>query len=296
MTQQTNPAQYSIDDAKVHVCFDQVDDAVLAMHGKLKRFLRAHGFRMLVDQEHRRKYPSLRNCYYGQRDQLEARLDCFGRVVELEFFQNVNFENPHGGRYDFHRVAKMPWLILLRWRWIKLRLRAFFAAEGIGCCERRNPLPNPDPLLWFNESWDSDYDRKRGTHRFERGADGWPTDRELKCWRRTDGDGVILEQGSTRYILRGGRWVRCRVYGGINGMWTCVYGPGRSDFSQEHGGAIRSTFPGRGRRCDARKCELSIKQALRQAISQRQFLRAQTISEACERQGINLAGVNAEVA
>jgi hypothetical protein len=36
-----------------------------------------------------------------------------------------------------------------------------------------------DPLQSFNDHWDGEWDKKRGTHRFDRGDDGWPTAEEF---------------------------------------------------------------------------------------------------------------------
>ena len=34
---------------------------------------------------------------------------------EIVFFQNVIHKNPHGGRYDFDKLKKMPYLIRLQY-------------------------------------------------------------------------------------------------------------------------------------------------------------------------------------
>jgi hypothetical protein len=102
--------------------------------------------------------------------------------------------------------------------------------------------PNPDPLAYFNAHWDGEYEIRRGVHRFKRDETGWPARAEigLSCWGGArDRDGAELHHGALRYFRdRKGYLRRGRVFGGINGMWLVVYGPGPHDHTHLNCGEL----------------------------------------------------------
>jgi hypothetical protein len=175
---------------------------------------------------------------YARKGDLRADLKLCGRHIELDFFQNVNAPTrpDHGGRYEFNQEALMPYVLRIEMERTRRRVRDYLCNVFTGY-EFEQPKiksPNPDPLAYFNESWDGEYEKKRGTHRFKRGADGWPSEHEINSWNRKDKDGVQLNHGDIRWMRDGsGRVIRGRVYGGINGMWLFVYGPGHHDHTHQ---------------------------------------------------------------
>lgn len=157
--------------------------------------------------------------------------DLYPVGCKFEFFQEVVTINRNGGRYDFDRIDKMPYLIRKAFDAAIRRARAHLLDRGFADTSKLDG-PNPEPLTWFNQCWDSEYERQRGTHRFERGPDGWPTAKET-----TSGypGRIHHPHGSLRYFRHhNGRMLRGRVYGGINGMWTVICGPGRHDVAQAY--------------------------------------------------------------
>lgn len=187
-----------------------------------------------------------RDCSKGD---LKGELKISGRCIEFEMWQGVNTPTrpDHGGRYERDKEACMPYVLRLEMERTRRRIRDYlcnvfsgytFKAPGISS-------PNPDPLAYFNDSWDGEYERRRGIHRFDRGPDGWPSDKELGSWGRKDGDGVPLNHGDVRWWRdHKGRLVRGRVYGGINGMWMMVYGPGQHDHTHQNAGRYFTYRPG----------------------------------------------------
>jgi hypothetical protein len=231
----------------------------------------------------------------GCKSDLQVEVECSGRQVELKFFQNVVFDNPQGGQYDFDKLRKMPYLIRIRFEWIRRKIAGVLAAAGY-VFRPDGPSWVVDPLGAFNHGWDGEYEKKRGIHRFRRGADGWPDEGELRSWTRKDGDGIPIWHGEQRYVLINGRAFRCKVYGGINGMWHCIHGKDeRGCHTQQNGGYLRSVFPGRGRHFDERHKLVSIKRDLRRAIQARKFATAERISRYCERAGIAIEVTNVSV-
>lgn len=230
-------------------------------------------------------YPAIaesrRTC--GHKSGLQAELSVSGRCVELEMWQDVTpSENPNGGKYDFNKLGRMPYVLRLEVERTRRRvIKALCDAHsGYSVSPPRLSSPNPDPLAWFNDSWDDEYERKRGGHRFKRGADGWPSDDELKSWCRKDADGIELHQGVERYLRNHkGRLIRGRVYGGINGRWTLVYGPGAGDYTSAQANEFFTCSPSEvpAKVCPPRERRKRLERELQKAIKALDFKRAETL-------------------
>ncbi len=190
-----------------------------------------------------------RSCRKGD---LHGELSLSGRHIEFAMWQELhNVSNRNGGRYDFDKEQRMPYLLRLQMEVTRRRLRDYLINVFDGYVFSPQPVssPNPDPLAYFNGRWDGEYEKKRGTHRFERGADGWPSEREINSWDRKDADGRLLSQGDVRWIRdRQGHLRQGLVYGGINGMWMLVYGPGPRDHTHESAGEFFTYVPGMPRK------------------------------------------------
>ncbi|MDD3477394.1 MAG: hypothetical protein PHP32_00760 [Candidatus Izemoplasmatales bacterium] len=75
--------------------------------------LRDEGFTIEPDKEvHKIIRP---DHYYGRRKNLEIKCEKYPNGFKIVFFQNVDFENPHGGYYDFDKFQKMPYMIRLEY-------------------------------------------------------------------------------------------------------------------------------------------------------------------------------------
>lgn len=158
---------------------------------------------------------------------LKADLEISGRTISLKMFQSVNCPTrpDYEGRYESNKEAAMPYVLRLEMERTRRRLTAYLCAVfgGYSVEPTKVTSPSPYPLAYFDAHW--------APHRFKRDATGWPDLSELNHWRREDRDGVQLCHGDVRWTRsRSGGLLRGRVYGGINGMWTFVYGPGVRDF------------------------------------------------------------------
>jgi len=196
------------------------------------------------------KYPAIarshRTCHKGD---LKGDLSISGRHIEFKMFQSVNCPTrpDHEGRYESNKEACMPYLVRLEMQRTRNRIRDYLCNvfEGYEFRPAKIASANPDPLAYFNDSWDGEYEKKRGTHRFKRGADGWPDHSEVRERARTDRDGVQMDHGDVRCARdRKGRLLRGRVYGGINEQWMLVYGPGPSDFTHVYHNQLFTYRPG----------------------------------------------------
>jgi hypothetical protein len=121
-------------DAGLSIWFDHVSDPVVTKtRDGIVRHLRRRAFVIRLDQRTGKHYPTLRTFHHlGAKSLLQCSLDLNGRCIELRFWQEVaNVSNPNGGRYDFDRRARMPYLIGKACDLEIAKLRAYLAAKGI---------------------------------------------------------------------------------------------------------------------------------------------------------------------
>lgn len=249
----------------------------------LLRVLKGLGFSIEDDHRIAARYPSLRATHReGRRHHLQWVGETYPTGCKIEFFQELVTVNPHGGRHDYDRLAKMPYPV--RKGFERARRALTERLLGLGFVETTKiSSASPDPLAYFNDRWDSEHEKRRGTHRFERDETGWPSAKELRCWDQRDGDGVPLTHGAIRYgrdpkgYLRRGR-----VYGGINGMWMFVYGPGRADCGHNNARAFFAWKPGLPRKVHPAPAA-RLKRLLDQAVKATDFERAIPLRDALRR-------------
>lgn len=223
-----------------------------------------------------------RTCHKGD---LKGELSVCGRHIEFKMWQGVNTPTrpDHGGRYEWNKEDCAPYLLRLEMIRTRRRISDYLCNvfSGYAFVPQKISSPNPDPLAWFNSHWDGEYERRRGVHRFDRGPDGWPSDKELGSWKRTDADGALLTHGATRWIRdRKGRLARGKVYGGINGMWAFIYGPGNSDHTHLSTHEIFSYQSGMQRKAVAPSVRAKrLKSELMKSVAAENFERAAVLRD-----------------
>lgn len=74
----------------------------------------------------------IRKDYYcGSYNGLKFKAHRYPAGFEIEFYQNIVHENPHGGYYDFEKYEKMPYLQKLIFRKIANKLGKFLEDRGV---------------------------------------------------------------------------------------------------------------------------------------------------------------------
>lgn len=217
---------------------------------------------------------------------LKGDLRICGRSIEFKMFQSVNCPTrpDHEGRYESNKEACMPYVLRLEMQRTRNRIRDYLCNvfDGYAFTPPRISSPNPDPLAYFNDSWDGEYEKKRGGHRFKRGADGWPDHSEVKERARTDGDGAQMNHGDVRWTRdHKGRLLRGRIYGGINEQWMIVYGPGHRDYAQVYHTALFTYRPGQtpAKHVPERLRGDRLKNELDKAVKEMRFERAAVLRD-----------------
>lgn len=201
-------------------------------HARLLRVLKRTGFRIAADPALHRRHQRLSKYHrVASRGDLSVHCEVYPTGSKFEFYQDIVTVNRNGGRYDFDRVAKMPYLVRKAFELALRELKADLVGHGF--LERTKVRSAvPDPLAYFNDRWDGEYEKRLGCHRFARDESGWPASSELQNYQRRDRDGADLTHGALRYLRTSqGYLLRGRVYGGIGGRWLFVYGPSLDDFT-----------------------------------------------------------------
>ncbi len=259
-----------------------------AVYGPIIRYLRARGFNVRKDPDTKKHYPSLQNRRHcAKKGDLEAYLECSGRCVKVEFFQSIVIENSHGGRYDFDKYEKMPYLVQkaflleagLLCKWLE---KEYGYTDGPGNTQGWQHVltclvgidPVSDPLRRFNDMWEA--------NRFVRDETGWPVPKEYDHGSNRDREGVPLRNGMFRYFRdRSGYLKRGVIYTNMNCMWQVVYGPGRQDttwvscwqlFTLQPEDNLRREIP-------KEKREARLKQELTNAVNAMWFERAAVLRD-----------------
>jgi hypothetical protein len=258
----------------------------------LRGFMRKRGWVVTRDPEGKKRYKCISKwMWVASFGDLQATLRLSGRSIAILFFQEINRENPNGGRYDFQRFHRMPYTIRLRFL---VELRALIghlqqehgyggptlAGEGSEyarlvrtCTHGVKALPTEDPLGSFNDHWDSEYDRARGQHRFRRDENGWPTRDEIGTYHPYHAPGAVRYWvNSHGYVLRG------RVYPNMNGMYAFVYGRGERDVTYHHGSEFAAVAPRLGKVRDYRGVE-RITRLLADCIKREAFEKARILRD-----------------
>ena len=131
------------------------------------------GFTIGPDPDIEKNY-SLLGKYHreGRRPTLAGDLwltaEVYPTGMKVEFFQEVVTENRNGGRFDFDRRKKMPYIIRKAYEAALRRARAHLRERGF-TENVKIDSPVPDPMAYFNSLWDMEHERRNGTHRFRRG-------------------------------------------------------------------------------------------------------------------------------
>lgn len=189
-------------DAALHICYgDPRDAAIEAMHVRVIRHLRARGFVIHPDRD----VPKLiRNGHHiGGKGDLRVYLECWGRRISIEFYQELVTQNANGGRYDFDKRQKMPYLIGKQYELERTKLAA---ALGLSL-----ELETRGRGMPFIEKSRRDLCAFQGRDMYAR----------IKDYNARCADGTLLQDGDTVYWRdeRDGRLRRGQAWHNINNMW-----------------------------------------------------------------------------
>ena len=183
---------------------------------RIFNMLRAEGFSIENDAEVAK---CIRRDYYiGRRGDLELYAHRYPAGFEIMFFQNVVIENKNGGRYDFHKFQKMPYMIRLRF--MKYRDKIIALLKSV---EDLKDESKADPRLaeeWIKARYVEEWHHEQKDMNFLLSdLDG----QTQESYNGRDRDEKTLHNGDVKYFRHwDGRLYRGRVYHNINNMWWVI--------------------------------------------------------------------------
>ena len=138
---------------------------------------------------------------------------------EIGFFQNVVYENPNGGRYDFDKFSKMPRMIQLYFVKFKNKIVNLLKSLVPDICDNSTRSPK------LAEEWikcryvESCHHEQENTDFDLRILDG----QTQPPYNGLDRDKKTIHNGEIKYFRgRDGYLYRGRVYHDLNNMWWVI--------------------------------------------------------------------------
>ena len=230
----------------------------------------------MVEQYSRGFAESHRYCLKGD---LQGLLSLSGRCIKFEMWQDVaNSENRNGGRYDFDKEKRMPYMLWLEMERSRRRIRDYLCnvfsgyelrdRAGEGRHAKRGP-GGLTALQWVEQSNRSSghYDPVLGRARINMESNAQSAD-----------GGTITHGARVFAIGYCDRVVVGTAYYNLNNMWWVV--TGKYGVLNVHSGAIFLKNPGclRRKRND-RKRRSRLESELSKAVKAMDFMRAQVIKD-----------------
>ena len=194
---------------------------------RILHMLEDEGFTVEKDPETLEKYPRIsKNHWHAKRGDLEVNARKFPNGFEIEFYQDMVHKNPHGGRYDFDKLEKMPYLIRLQYQ--KYMGRVVRTLKSLADVEDvTKPVGRTaEEKIYFDLAYGFrmlpkggfDIHDLDGTDPGEGyGWGGYPGETK-------DRDGKPVKNGDIKYFRhwRSGRLMRGRVYYRANQQWWAI--------------------------------------------------------------------------
>lgn len=158
-----------------------------------------------------------RTCIKGD---IKGQLEMSGRCIKFEMWQDVTpSENRNGGRYDFGKEARMPYLLRIEMERTRRRIRDYllnvFTSYVFEPSDPKIGMNGATALEYARHSQRSSghYVERLGRASFNSPSNGFTR------------DGVAIEDGAKVYaITSAGRVVYGAAYYSLNGRWMVVTG------------------------------------------------------------------------
>lgn len=157
--------------------------------------------------------------YIGKFHELEFEAKKYPNGFEIGFFQNVVYENPNGGRYDFDKLSKMSHMTRLRYTKFKNKILRLLGSLIPDIYDDSTLSPK------LAEEWikcryvESCHHEQKNTDFDLRSLDG----QTQEPYNGLDRDRKTIRNGEIKYFRgRDGYLYRGRVYHDLNNMWWVI--------------------------------------------------------------------------
>jgi len=187
---------------------DDIPQNIVDTYHGLMKVLGHAGFTIQRDPAVTSRWKSLgKTHHHAQRGDLQCTMEVYPAGCKLEFYQEVNVTNPNGGRYDFNKLEKMPYLVKVAFRYAFQQVTAYLKSQGYITTD-----DDPARDAWERVAY---LRREMVSRRYYKGT--------VESYNAKDRDGVMLRDGDIRYYRdhQGVLW-RGIVMHNINNMWWVV--------------------------------------------------------------------------
>lgn len=231
------------------------------------------------NQSDKDRYPSIyeasrRRTRLCRKGDLQGELDLQGSCITFQMWQDVVAKNRHGGRYDFGKEARMPYLLGLEMERTRRRIRDYL------CNVIEGYVFTPDKRLQAGPGMHTALEaileeRKHSGHfRPELGRASYTNEAQAS------GDGLVIEDGAQVYaVTYKGRLIRGTALYCLNGNWTIVsgrYGITRNVWHKQ----VFVERPGDVRlKRNSHLREQALESELRKAVARMDFRRAEVLRD-----------------
>lgn len=230
-----------------------------------------------------------RNHRHCRKGDLQAELSVGGRHIELKMWQDVaNVGHPKGGKYDFDKERRMPYLLRLEMERTRRRIRDYLCNVFEGYAFAPPALPRGFGALTALE-WIEQDTRACWHYKPELGR----RDGEDRSYNSQSADGDCVRHGARVWTTDGkGRVITGIAHYNINNMWWVV--TGKYDCRNVASFAIYTRPPAELRlKRNARLRRQRLERELAQAAKAMKFERAAVLRDLLYPEGVPLEEVRA---
>jgi hypothetical protein len=182
--------------------------------------MRSRGWTIGIDPNVKKNFASISKYHHSGRNALlEVDIELSPRYIEVHFFQNVVFENVNGGKYDFDKLKKMPYLIKLSYYKESQKICDYLHREfSMEIIQQTPPDDAIEHILYNHRSNSFTRNKIKSIHEIPQ----YMSDYDHK-YNSTDRDGKKITCGQLKYFRDwNGRLSRGYAWHNINNMWWVV--------------------------------------------------------------------------
>lgn len=266
----------SIHDSQISVYEEVVDEENLkkSVMDPLIVFLRTKGWKVGRDKDVYKNFRCLNKGHrYCRKGGLEATLQLSGRSLSFEIYQNVvNVENRNGGKYDFNKMDRMPYLLRRHAEVAHKQIINFLLSQFGYELKTGKGIKGPGALTALE--WVQHETKDCWHYKEELGRRSWSSDRN-----RTSGDNQLIDHLQPVFFEDyEGRIRTGTAFYNINNMWWVI--SGKYDLYNVSSRSIYVESPGDlKRKRNDRKRRNRLESLLSNAVSRMDFARAAQLKE-----------------
>ncbi|MNF55467.1 hypothetical protein D3C84_369290 [compost metagenome] len=213
----------------------------------------------------------------GRKGNLQCELGVSGRCIELKMWQDVaNVKNSNGGRYDFDKEKRMPYLLRLEMERTRRRIRDYLCNvfSGYEFKDSRQLVMGPGLGQVTALEYALHDQKSSGHYQPELGHASFSNDAQ------DSGDGLVIENGMRVYAQDyTGRIITGNAYYCLNGNWMIVTGRYGAIFNVWHKQVWVNSPGDLRRKRNERTRRKRLEQEMSKAVARMDYRRAEVLRD-----------------